>query len=86
MLTKPRIGMNMSATPDEQGELRLTLPLGYIDAVSLAGGVPVCLPPCSEFSDLQEVLPLLDGILFVGGLDYLPEHYGGHNQSDGELI
>jgi putative glutamine amidotransferase len=35
---------------------------------------------------LRQVLGLLDGIVFIGGADYRPEHYGGHPQPENELV
>ncbi|MEO0827365.1 MAG: gamma-glutamyl-gamma-aminobutyrate hydrolase family protein [Cyanobacteria bacterium J06639_16] len=47
----------------------------YVEAVRLAGGVPVLLPP-SE-AQLEVLLKRLDGIIFTGGGDVSPDCFGG---------
>jgi putative glutamine amidotransferase len=46
-----------------------------VDAVQLAGGLPVLLPPSQI--DPQRLLAKLDGLIFAGGGDLDPEIYGG---------
>jgi putative glutamine amidotransferase len=58
----------------------------YFDAVAEAGGVPVLIPPYTDPSMLAEALKPLAGFCFVGGLDYLPAHYGGHAQPAADLV
>lgn len=77
----------MSVEPtDKHEKLGVLVPLGYIDAVAGAGGVPLCLPPFPDFTLLRESISLLDGIVLIGGDDYRPEHYGGHVQPENELM
>jgi putative glutamine amidotransferase len=64
----------------------MLVPVSYVDAVTGAGGVPVCFPPYTDLSMFRQILPYLDGILFIGGDDYRPEHYGGHPQPVRELM
>ena len=83
----PVIGLNMSSTSPENGVGGdLLLPGGYMDAVERAGGIPLCIPPYADLSAIGAILPLLDGFLFIGGLDYRPAHYGGHDQPEEELM
>lgn len=49
----------------------------YIEAVRLAGGVPVLLSPGEEHSSI--LLERLDGIIFTGGGDISPECFGGND-------
>jgi putative glutamine amidotransferase len=87
MAKRPLIGVNMSLDMvDKYEKFGLLVPLGYVDSVAGAGGIPICLPPCSDLTILPEIIPILDGILFIGGDDYRPEHYGGRPQSDDELM
>lgn len=50
------------------------VPLGYVDAVSRAGGRPVLLPPVAQ--GVAETLGLVDGLIFCGGPDIDPALYG----------
>jgi len=65
---------------------RLHLPLAYVDAVSGAGGIPLCIPPYEDYGKVRKIIPILHGFLFIGGADYRPEHYGGHPQPEEELV
>ncbi|MDD5170406.1 MAG: gamma-glutamyl-gamma-aminobutyrate hydrolase family protein [Syntrophales bacterium] len=87
MKKHPVIGLNMSleAVRDED-RWELQMPLTYIDAVTGAGGLPVCIPPFMDLGVIPELSQLLDGIVFIGGDDYLPQHYGGHAQPEKELM
>jgi putative glutamine amidotransferase len=46
----------------------------YVDAVRLAGGVPLLLPPGDDWRD---ALDAVDGVIVTGGVDVHPAHYGG---------
>ena len=84
---RPVIGLNMSLVA-VKGEDRweLQTPLTYVDAVAGAGGLPLLIPPYEEPAWIQELPMLLDGIVFIGGDDYRPDHYGGHPQPEKELM
>lgn len=87
MAKRPIIGLNMSMDMiDKYEKYGLLVPLGYVDSVAGAGGIPICLPPCPDLTILREIIPILDGVLFIGGDDYRPEHYGGRPQPDDELM
>ncbi len=49
------------------------VPQRYLDKVLAAGGIPVVLPAVPGVAD---VLPLLDGLMLVGGGDVDPVRYG----------
>jgi len=50
---------------------------GYIEGTRLAGGRPLVIPADPYLADdPDDVLDLLDGIVFVGGDDVAPELYG----------
>ncbi len=57
----------------ESGEF--TLPGAYVDAIALAGGIPVLLPP--HPADSTPLLTALDGLILAGGGDIDPALYGG---------
>jgi putative glutamine amidotransferase len=87
MKKQPIIGLNMSMDiVNKYEKCGMLMPVSYVDAIAGAGGVPVCLPPYHDIDMFKEVLPFLNGVLFIGGDDYLPEHYGGHPQPAGELM
>lgn len=49
------------------------LPREYVDLVTAAGGTPVLLPPTAAAAEAVEVC---DAVVFVGGPDLDPAHYG----------
>lgn len=51
---------------------------GYYDAVLMAGGLPIILPPMTKehFPELDTYLDMLSGIIFVGGHDLDPRKQG----------
>ncbi len=48
----------------------------YVHAVQHAGGVPILIPILSDLSELDTLLPRLDGLLLPGGGDVDPGRYG----------
>ena len=60
----------------------ILIPASYVDAVERAGGRPLVVPPASD--GVEETLDLLDGIVFSGGADVDPAHYGAepHPETD----
>ena len=86
-MSKPLIGLNFSIDADYKPPFgTLSAPIGYSDGISRAGGIPVFLPPYEDAVDLEAALTRLDGFCFIGGDDYLPEHYGGRTQKGDELM
>jgi putative glutamine amidotransferase len=87
MLKHPVIGLNMSMDLiDKYEKFDFLVPVGYVDAVIGAGGIPICIPPYPNIEMIQRFLPILDGFVLIGGDDYRPEHYGGHPQPENELM
>lgn len=75
--TRPFIGVNADFTPAGKTiTAHLRLPIGYIDAIVAAGGLPVVLPPVGKEVELDSVLERLDGVLLSGGLDLDPRRHG----------
>lgn len=70
---KPIIGINLDVKegPPEHAQIQAN----YYRAIQSSGGIPVLIPPMPE-RDLEELLGTLAGILFIGGDDYCPSHYG----------
>jgi putative glutamine amidotransferase len=74
---RPIIGITTYVEPASWGvwhDVEATLiPHVYVEAVTLAGGRPVVLPPDDSDAD---VLSVLDGLVLAGGADLGPELYG----------
>jgi putative glutamine amidotransferase len=74
---RPVIGITTYVTPAKWGywELEAALiPQDYVRAVEEAGGRPLLVPPAED--GIEETLDSLDGIVFSGGSDLDPAHYG----------
>ncbi len=56
----------------------------HVEAVRIAGGVPILLPPGEE--NLSTVLNLVEGLIFSGGGDIDPVTYGGLPHSTVYLV
>lgn len=70
----PLIGITTYARNEEN---KFELPAAYIDAVRRAGGVPLLVPP-GEIR-WQRFLGHVHGLVFTGGGDIDPQHYGGND-------
>jgi putative glutamine amidotransferase len=70
----PLIGIT---TYGRQEAYPFSLPGTYLDAVRMAGGVPVLLPPGE--SDPARLLEPLDGLIIPGGGDIDPSLYNGES-------
>lgn len=86
VLRRPVIGLNTSLAEEGEGELRISLPADYVQAVVEAGGIPLLIPPITSESTLGTTVYVFDGIILIGGKDYSPEHYGGHPQREEDLL
>lgn len=77
---RPLIGVTMSfeETSPPNVRTRCYLNSAYADAVFAAGGLPypLPLPPAPDRDVLAEMLGRVDGVLFTGGPDLDPRHYG----------
>ena len=71
---RPRILITTDVTLNEKGRARATASFSYIEAVRRAGGVPLLACPVAQ--DIEEVLPLVHGIVVPGGNDLDPELLG----------
>jgi putative glutamine amidotransferase len=82
---RPVIGITSYAQDAHWGVWHLPaalVPLVYVDAVERAGGRALVVPPAEE--DIEQTLDALDGIVFSGGADVDPAHYGAdaHPETD----
>jgi len=75
--TRPFIGLNADYIPaGKSSSAQVRLPAGYLDAVVLAGGLPVIIPPLGRGIDLEAFLDRLDGFVLTSGLDLDPRRHG----------
>lgn len=68
--SKPLVGVNVdyrSARKDSPPYIFLHA--GYFNSLIKAEAVPMLIPPLNDETDLQRILDMLDGMLFVGGAD-----------------
>jgi putative glutamine amidotransferase len=82
---RPVIGITSYAQEASWGVWRLPaalIPLGYVDAIERAGGRALVIPPAQD--GVEETLDALDAIVFSGGADVDPAHYGAepHPETD----
>lgn len=75
MSRPPLIGISSYAR-DNGEPPSFTLPCGYVDAVRLAGGVPLVLPPGE--ADPAKLLDVVDALVLAGGGDIAPAAYGAN--------
>ncbi|MBI2214410.1 MAG: gamma-glutamyl-gamma-aminobutyrate hydrolase family protein [Acidobacteria bacterium] len=83
---RPVIGIGCDVEPSPHGEGReLMYVYGtYLEAIEMAGAIPLLLPPIEEV--LERTLPLLDGVILAGGDDLDPASYGEANAACRELL
>lgn len=63
-----------------QGRERAAVGYDYVQAVKLAGGIPLILPIVEETQAVQSQVALIDGLLLSGGYDVSPLNYGEEPQ------
>jgi putative glutamine amidotransferase len=82
---RPVVGITSYAQEASWGVWRLPaalIPLDYVDAIERAGGRALVIPPAED--GVEETLDALDAIVFSGGADVDPAHYGAepHPETD----
>lgn len=77
----PVIGIT-TYSRNEAGEFNL--PGAYSDAVQLAGGMPILLPPNQPAP--AQILAIVDGLIFSGGGDIDPQRYDGEHHASIYLV
>jgi putative glutamine amidotransferase len=74
---RPFIGINSDfAAVTKTTAAFARLAVGYVDAVTASGGLPVVLPPYTKDTELDALLDRLDGVVLTGGLDLDPRRAG----------
>lgn len=81
---RPLIGITSYEPEEVQAGVWLfsaaLVPSTYVNAIARAGGRPVVLPPLDD--GVEETLDALDGLLFSGGEDLDPDHYGAERHAE----
>jgi putative glutamine amidotransferase len=75
--TRPLIGLNAEYVP--AGKLtvpHLRLNIGYFEAVTAAGGLPIVLPPLARDKEIDDLLGRVHGVVLTGGPDMDPRRNG----------
>lgn len=73
--TKPVIGMVIGTAPKlTPGKHVFNTP--YVDAVTMAGGLPLLLPVTGDAAAAEQYIERIDGLLIPGGADVTPALYG----------
>jgi len=73
---RPLIGLTATPSRASDGLDYARLRMTYVQAVELAGGLPVIIPPLDDAASLEALLERLDGLLLPGGADVDPAAYG----------
>jgi putative glutamine amidotransferase len=72
----PLIGITGHVTETALGRKVVAAGEAYVDAIRRAGGFPVLLTPASDAEGIALVLTHVDAVVFTGGKDVDPAHYG----------
>lgn len=73
MARKPILGITVAHCTEE---LKTFPREFYVESIRKAGGQPLLIPPVQTQEEAQEVLNLLDGVIFTGGGDIAPVFLG----------
>jgi putative glutamine amidotransferase len=84
-MNAPLIGITTYRKRIEDPEVDwMALPAPYVQAIALAGGLPILIPVGLENETLRSIFERIDGLLLTGGGDIHPRFYG--ELPDAELI
>lgn len=72
-MANPRIGITANYRQQDGHRYQCYLKADYVDAVSAGGALPLLLPPIDS---PETYLQHIDGLIFTGGYDMKPGHYG----------
>ena len=72
----PLIGITGHVTETSLGRRVVAAGEAYVEAIREAGGFPILLTPTPALDEIHRALGYVDGVLFTGGKDVDPVHYG----------
>ena len=76
-MNAPLIGLTTTRNQNSIGNTQFSLGIDYPNSVLRAGGIPALIPLGQSEKQLEQLIPKLDGLIFTGGGDILPDHYHG---------
>ncbi len=80
-MNTPLIGITTYRTQNRSGYAQLCINEAYVSSIAESGGIPVLVPLGLSPMQMDDLLNRLDGLLFSGGGDILPETYGSQSHS-----
>jgi len=87
---RPLIGITSNFNPNTEDPPRLQsyLLAGYTDAIFATGGMPQAVPVPADYDDalLDEILGRYGGLMFTGGNDLDPRHFGQQAHARAQLL
>lgn len=75
----PIIGITSSQITNSNGHPAVFLLQAYVDAIAMAGGVPVVIPSSLATGGWETLYSRLDGIVFSGGGDIAVQQFAGED-------
>ena len=89
-MSRPKIGIVANKLYEKDDILpyvmRAYVSQEYVDAVLLAGGIPVLIPVIDDIDAISRQLDGLDAVIFSGGYDIDPSLYGQQPSQKLELV
>lgn len=77
MRRKPLVGVNSDFRAGKNNSPSFSyLSVGYCDALTKAGAIPLVLPPLEQPEDIESLLDRLDAVVLIGGADLDPRRDG----------
>lgn len=86
MMKRPIIGILVNYSEDDsigvsrsigaKGQEWQVIADDYIASVEKSGGCPIIIPIVSDIESIMPIVNKLDGVIFTGGSDIVPAHYG----------
>ena len=81
---RPLIAITTGSGPSRAGE-RASIGASYLEAVQIAGGIPIILPPQIDQVAIEQLIGEVHGLVLTGGGDVDPSLYGEarHEKTEG---